>query len=191
MSCDYSVDPATGLIAPASQCPSPNQDERPAGTSLDLIVIHCISLPPGEYGGDFIERFFCNRLPREAHPYFDEIGDLTVSSHLLLKRDGSLVQFVPFGRRAWHAGASSYLGRERCNDFSVGIELAGTDTSPFEDAQYLALTAVIAALGGAYPSLSGAPVVGHEHIAPGRKTDPGPCFDWSRLECAATMPKDN
>ncbi len=191
MSCDYDVDPATGLIAPARQCPSPNQDERPTGTEPDLIVIHCISLPPGEYGGDFIERFFRNCLPRDTHPYFDEIGDLTVSSHLLVRRDGTLVQFVPFGRRAWHAGASSYRGRERCNDYSVGIELEGTDDSPFEDSQYLALGGVIAALGTAYRSLRGAPVVGHEHIAPGRKTDPGPCFDWSRLKRAATMPPDN
>ena len=157
---------------------SPNQDERPPGTSITLAVIHSISLPPGEFGGDAIERLFTNRLDAAAHPYFAEIAHLKVSSHFLIRRDGELVQFVPVGRRAWHAGASSWRGRARCNDFSVGIELEGTDDGPFTDAQYARLAALLDALRRALPLTD---LAGHSDIAPGRKTDPGPGFDWPRL----------
>jgi AmpD protein len=153
---------------------SPNQDERPPGTEVTLAVIHCISLPPGEFGGDAIERLFTNRLDPGAHPYFREIHGLRVSAHFLIRRDGGLVQFVPVARRAWHAGASRWRGRSRCNDFSVGIELEGTDDSPFEDAQYRALVALLKQLG-----LS--EIAAHSDVAPGRKTDPGAQFDWPRL----------
>jgi len=153
---------------------SPNQDERPAGTEVSLAVIHCISLPPGEYGGDAIERLFTNRLDPGAHPYFEKIHGLRVSAHFLVRRDGELVQFVPVARRAWHAGASSWRARSRCNDFSVGIELEGSESSPFEDAQYAALAALLKHL--ALPQIAA-----HSDVAPGRKTDPGARFDWPRL----------
>jgi len=165
----------------ARQVASPNWDERPAGTAIDLIVIHGISLPPGEYGGPWIDALFTNTLDPHAHPYFSEIYQLKVSSHLLIRRDGELVQYVPFHLRAWHAGVSSYEGRERCNDFSVGIELEGTDDDPYEEKQYQRLAEVIAALEQAYPTLSRQRLAGHSDIAPGRKTDPGPVFQWSRL----------
>lgn len=177
----YSIDPASGLVAPGRHCPSPNQDERPIGSVAELIVIHAISLPPARFGGGFIESFFCNALDVSADPYFESIADLRVSAHALIARDGSLTQFVPFHRRAWHAGQSQHRGRENCNDFSVGIELEGTDEHSFESAQYGALAALIEALRAAYPTLRGAPVVGHSDIAPGRKTDPGPNFDWREL----------
>ncbi len=180
-SVEFQINAQTGLLAPAAQCPSPNCDERPAGAEVDLIVIHCISLPPGEYGGSHIDAFFCNRLAPEAHAYFREIQDLKVSAHVLIRRDGSVTQFVSFNQRAWHAGESYHSGRERCNDFSVGIELEGTDTSPFESAQYAALRSLITALRTSYPSLMQADVVGHSDIAPGRKTDPGRCFDWAAI----------
>jgi len=153
---------------------SPNQDERPAGTKVSLAVIHCISLPPGEYGGDAIERLFTNRLDPGAHPYFEKIHGLRVSAHFLVRRDGELVQFVPVARRAWHAGASSWRARSRCNDFSVGIELEGSENSPFEDAQYAALAALL-------KRLSLPQIAAHSDVAPGRKTDPGARFDWPRL----------
>ena len=177
----FSVDPGSGLIGPAEQCPSPNQDARPAGVEPELIVVHGISLPPGEFGGDEIERLFCNCLDWEAHPYFEQIRGLAVSSHLLIRRDGRLLQFVPFGRRAWHAGASRFRDRAACNDFSVGIELEGTDETPYDDRQYAVLAAVIRALGRAYPGLTARRLAAHSDIAPGRKTDPGPAFDWLRL----------
>ena len=157
---------------------SPNHDERPPGSEISLVVLHSISLPPGEYGGDSIERLFTNCLDPEAHPYFREVCGLKVSAHFLVRRDGSVIQFVPVERRAWHAGVSSWRGRERCNDFSVGIELEGTDDLPYEDAQYVTLRALVAALRARYPIED---VVGHSDIAPGRKTDPGIAFDWSRL----------
>lgn len=169
---------AAGLLSNAEFVASPNCDERPAGEPISLVVVHAISLPPGEFGGDGIERLFTNRLDPAAHPYYAEIHMLKVSAHLLIRRDGSMIQFVPFDRRAWHAGASSWRGRERCNDFSVGIELEGCDDRPFEPLQYRRLAAVIAALRHRYPALD---VAGHADIAPGRKTDPGPCFDWSLL----------
>lgn len=175
------VDAASGLLREARQQPSPNCDERPADVLPDLIVIHGISLPPGEFGGPWIDALFTNSLDPAAHPYFQDIHQLRVSSHLLIRRDGALVQYVPFHRRAWHAGVSSHCGRERCNDFSIGIELEGSDDLPYESVQYLVLGEVIAALRAAYPSLAGGQIAGHSDIAPGRKTDPGPRFDWSRL----------
>jgi len=178
----FLTDPATGLVAPARQCPSPHHDERPPGCQLELIVIHGISLPPGEFGGPHIEDFFSNRLAADAHPYFAEIVGLEVSAHALIRRDGALVQFVPFGRRAWHAGASSWCGRERCNDFSVGIELEGADDVAYDPRQYESLADLIRSLRQAYPSLMQADILGHSDIAPGRKTDPGEAFDWSRLD---------
>jgi AmpD protein len=182
------VDRGTGLLDAARQVPSPNADERPAGAALELIVVHTISLPPGAFGGPWIEALFTNRLDPSAHPYFEEIADLRVSAHLLIRRDGDLVQFVSFHRRAWHAGASSWRGREHCNDYSVGIELEGCDEHGYEAVQYRRLAAVTGALLAAYPSLSAEGMVGHCDIAPGRKTDPGPRFDWTRLraELAAT-----
>ncbi|SRR5579859_354856 len=174
------VDPETGLMRGAAQVPSPNCDGRPPGVDAELIVVHGISLPPGEFGGPWIERLFTNSLPLDRHPYFAEIGALKVSSHLLVARDGSLTQFVRFTDRAWHAGASCYAGRIACNDFSIGVELEGADTIPYETAQYDALGALVAALCNAYPRLSPQRVVGHSDISPGRKTDPGPAFDWER-----------
>lgn len=175
------VDSQTGLLDAARQVPSPNYDERPADAPLDLIVIHGISLPPGEYGGPWIDDLFCNRLDPDAHPYFAAIHTLKVSSHLLIRRDGSIVQYVPFHLRAWHAGLSCYEGRERCNDFSIGIELEGTDEQAYEPRQYEVLAGVIRALCAAYPGLIRSRIAGHSDIAPGRKTDPGPAFEWQRL----------
>lgn len=165
----------------ARQVPSPNCNERPAGMAVELLVIHSISLPPGEFGGPAIEQLFTNCLPADGHPYFQGIHQLQVSAHLVIRRDGALVQFVPFDKRAWHAGKSQYRGRENCNDFSIGIELEGTDTGPFEPAQYQALAQVIHCLLRTYPSLSRQQISGHSDIAPGRKTDPGTGFDWGRL----------
>jgi len=157
---------------------SPNQDERPPATEISLVVLHSISLPPGEYGGDAIERLFTNCLDPGAHPYFREICELKVSAHFLVRRDGSVIQFVPVERRAWHAGVSSWRGRERCNDFSVGIELEGTDDAPFEPAQYVALVSLIRRLQNTLPIRD---IAAHSEVAPGRKTDPGAQFDWTRL----------
>jgi AmpD protein len=153
---------------------SPNQDERPPGTEVTLAVIHSISLPPGEFGGDAIERLFTNRLDSAAHPYFGQIAGLRVSAHFLIRRDGELVQFVPIERRAWHAGASRWRGRSRCNDFSVGIELEGADHAPFEPAQYAVLVGVLR-------KLSLREIAAHSDVAPGRKSDPGVHFDWARV----------
>lgn len=175
------VEPHTGWLAGARHVPSPNCDARPAGILPELLVIHGISLPPGGFGGPWIERLFTNDLPADAHPYFATIEGLRVSSHLLIRRDGEVVQFVPFNARAWHAGVSSYHGRERCNDFSIGIELEGTDELAYEPAQYRVLARVIRLLCAAYPGLSTQHLVGHSDIAPGRKSDPGDAFDWQRL----------
>jgi AmpD protein len=175
------VDAATGLLAGARHCPSPNCDDRPADEAPSLIVLHGISLPPGEFGGPWIDRLFTHQLDPGAHPYFAALAGRRVSAHLLLRRDGEGVQYVPFQQRAWHAGASCYQGRERCNDFSIGIELEGTDDLPYTDAQYAALATIIRALLRTYPTLDAARITGHSDIAPGRKTDPGPCFDWPRL----------
>jgi AmpD protein len=183
------VDPVTGWIDGVRRVVSPNFDERPAGANLDLIVVHGISLPPGEFGNDWIDRLFCNDLPADAHPFFATVCNTTVSAHVLVARDGTLTQYVPFARRAWHAGRSEYCGRTSCNDFSVGIELEGTDDREYASEQYRMLAELIVALRRAYPSLARAEIVGHSDIAPGRKTDPGPMFDWSeltrRLEIAA------
>ncbi len=167
----------SGWIAGIRQLPSPNCDARPQGSAIELLVIHNISLPPGEFGGPGIVELFTNRLDPGAHPYYREIAGRRVSAHFLIRRDGELLQFVPCGLRAWHAGESNWRGRSRCNDFSIGIELEGTDEVPFEDAQYQRLAGLVRALATAYP---GIPSVGHSDIAPGRKTDPGPCFDWAR-----------
>ena len=175
------LDVESGLLEGARQVPSPNCDARPSGVAPDLVVVHGISLPPGEYGGPWIDRLFTNDLPRDAHPHFGQVADLRVSAHLLVRRDGELVQYVPLHRRAWHAGASTWQGRERCNDYSVGIELEGTDHEPYESAQYAVLARVIAVLCRACPTLSPDRVVGHSDVAPGRKTDPGVAFDWPRL----------
>jgi AmpD protein len=185
---DYSISPGEGLIRPARQCPSPNQDERPPDARPELIVLHGISLPPGEFGGDGIERLFTNTLDWSAHPYYAEIRGLQVSAHLLIRRGGSLIQFVPFARRAWHAGASTFRGRGPCNDFSIGIELEGEDTTPYSDAQYRQLTAVLAALMHSYPDIDPRRIAGHCDVAPGRKADPGPAFDWLRLYDALCCP---
>jgi N-acetyl-anhydromuramoyl-L-alanine amidase len=175
------IDPATGLLAGVRQVLSPHCDARPAGIKPDLLVVHGISLPPGEFGGPWIDRLFTGTLPAEAHPYFRSITGQRVSAHALIRRDGEIVQYVPFGERAWHAGESEYDGRTRCNDFSIGIELEGTDETPYTDAQYEALAQLAAALFDAYPSLGPEHMVGHSDIAPERKTDPGPLFNWRRL----------
>ena len=177
---DLRIDVESGLMEGARQIASPNCDSRPPGVEADLIVVHGISLPPGEYGGAWIDRLFTNTLPAEVHPYFAEVCSLQVSSHVVVSRNGALTLYVSFAQRAWHAGKSSYQGREACNDFSVGIELEGTDTTPYEAAQYSALGEVVAALCATYPGLSPNRLVGHSDISPGRKTDPGPGFDWPR-----------
>jgi len=174
------VDLDSGLMRGARQVASPNCDARPPGMEADLIVVHGISLPPGQFGGPWIERFFTNSLPLAKHVYFAEIAELRVSSHLLVARDGGLTQFVRFTDRAWHAGQSRYNDRVACNDFSIGVELEGVDAIPYEAAQYDTLAEVVAALCDAYPRLSPERVVGHSDISPGRKTDPGPAFDWQR-----------
>lgn len=174
------VDLQTHLLEEAFYRESPNQDDR-EDADLDLLVIHNISLPPGEFGASYIEDFFLNKLDISAHEYFEEIADLHVSCHLLIKRNGELVQFVPFNKRAWHAGESCFEGREKCNDFSIGIELEGTDELPYEEQQYEALSDVTRALMRAYPTLQQERIVGHSTIAPGRKTDPGPAFNWAHL----------
>ncbi len=182
------VDPDDGRLVAARWSPSPNFDQRPPGTIIDLIVIHGISLPPGEFGGPWIDALFQNRLDPGAHPYFRSLRTLHVSSHLLIRRDASLTQYVAFPQRAWHAGQSRFQGRERCNDFSIGIELEGTDTLPYSGQQYSRLAAVIRALQRAYPAITDGRIVGHAGIAPERKTDPGPAFDWDRLYALLEQP---
>ena len=177
----FTVSTGSGLIEPARQCASPNQDERPGSAEPELLIVHGISLPPREFGGAEIEQLFMNSLDWDAHPYFGEIRGLEVSSHLLIRRDGELVQFVPFTHRAWHAGESSFRGRTRCNDFSIGIELEGDDDTPYDDRQYGVLIAAIRSLLDAYPQLSVRRLAAHSDVSPGRKTDPGPAFDWLRL----------
>ncbi|MGR9114160.1 MAG: 1,6-anhydro-N-acetylmuramyl-L-alanine amidase AmpD [Gammaproteobacteria bacterium] len=160
---------------------SPNFDDRSDPDDISLLVIHCISLPPNEFGADYIERLFCNTLNPDEHPYFQDIHQLKVSAHVLIRRDGEIVQFVPFDKRAWHAGPSEYRGRSRCNDFSIGIELEGTETVPFTETQYRQAADVIKCLFINYPRLSKNTITGHSDIAPGRKTDPGASFDWDKL----------
>ena len=175
------VDAATGRLVGARQVESPNCDDRPAGQLPELLVVHGISLPPGEFGGPWIDALFTNALPPDGHPYFATVAGLRVSAHVLVRRDGTVVQYVPFDRRAWHAGASQWRGRERCNDFSIGIELEGTDATPYSALQYDALARVVAALWSAYPTLTPDALVGHSDVAPGRKSDPGIAFDWPLL----------
>ena len=175
---------ATGWFAGADHCPSPNFGPRPDGTEVNLLLIHNISLPPGEFGGGNVQRLFQNCLDKNAHPYFEEICDMQVSSHLLIDRQGRLSQFVSLADRAWHAGESSFCGESNCNDFSIGIELEGTDTTPYSDEQYDSLVRVSRVIMAAYPALVLDRVVGHCDVAPGRKTDPGPAFDWPRYRAA-------
>ncbi|WP_076593373.1 1,6-anhydro-N-acetylmuramyl-L-alanine amidase AmpD [Herminiimonas arsenitoxidans] len=170
---------ADGWAADVVRLPSPNFDVRAEGTEIALVVVHNISLPPGQFGGSYISDLFLNQLDYNADPYFDQLRPLRVSAHFLIRRDGTVLQFVSANDRAWHAGASSFCGQERCNDFSIGIELEGTDFEPFEDGQYAALASLTVALKASYPLMN---VTGHEHIAPGRKTDPGPFFDWQKYE---------
>jgi AmpD protein len=172
------ADDAAGWLPAVSRTPSPNFDARPPGAAVELIVIHAISLPPDEFGGPGVIELFTNCLDPAVHPYFRSICGLRVSAHFLIRRDGELIQFVSCADRAWHAGVSSWRGRAACNDFSIGIELEGCDTIAFTDAQYRALAVLIDELRVRYPIVD---VVGHSDIAPGRKTDPGPCFDWGRL----------
>lgn len=161
--------------------PSPNCDARPVGSHIELIVIHGISLPPGKYGGCYIDDLFCNRLDPEVDPYFKEIKDLKVSSHLMVSRSGEITQYVPFSKRAWHAGISEFKTRANCNDFSIGIELEGCDDQPYEEVQYMSLVAIIKAIKNHWKNIGDGDIVGHSDIAPGRKTDPGPAFDWDYL----------
>ena len=166
-----------GWCAQARHAACTNFDERPAESPVSLLVIHNISLPPGQFGGAHIEALFANQLDYDAHPYFAQLRSLQVSTHFLVLRDGSALQFVPTIKRAWHAGVSEFNGRARCNDFSIGIELEGSDFEAFTDAQYLTLANLTQTLAEKYPLSD---VTGHQHIAPGRKTDPGPFFDWQR-----------
>ena len=177
----FTIDKSTALLLDTLYVPSPNSDARPNNEAPSLIVVHGISLPPGEFGGPYIEQLFTNTLRINEHPAFAELAGLEVSAHLVIRRDGRVIQFVPFECRAWHAGVSVYQGRPRCNDFSIGIELEGTDTLPYEDAQYRLLAEVIACLLRTYPSLQRQHITGHSDISPGRKTDPGPAFEWAKL----------
>lgn len=169
-----------GRLIDAHWLSSPNFGERPDETEVSLLVVHNISLPPGQFGGGYVQQLFCNQLPANDHPYFDSIKGLQVSSHLLIERTGKTTQFVNFNQRAWHAGLSEFEGRENCNDFSIGIELEGTDTDNYTSEQYEQLIKVTQALQAAYPLITPERITGHEHIAPGRKTDPGIAFDWHR-----------
>ena len=166
------------LLVGVSYFPSPNANDRPNVNDISLIVIHNISLPPKVYGGIFIEQFFLNQLPVDKHPYFETIVNTQVSAHLLIKRTGEMIQFVPFDKRAWHAGTSSYQGRDNCNDYAIGIELEGSDEQSYEQKQYQQLNKVVKLLKNHYPIID---IVGHSDIAPSRKTDPGDCFDWQQI----------
>lgn len=173
------LDPATGLVKNISFIASPNCADRPPNTVIDLIVVHGISLPPGQFGGKAIEALFTNQLDPNGDPYFQSIAELRVSAHFLIRRDGTLIQFVPVTKKAWHAGESFFAGRTHCNDFSIGIELEGTDTIPYEQIQYQQLASLIMGLQHHFPTITNDRIVGHSDIAPGRKTDPGPSFDWT------------
>ena len=168
-------------LSDVTKVPSPNFDERPVELDISLIVVHCISLPPEQFGGEYIDQLFCNRLNSDEHPYFKEIAPLKVSAHVLIRRTGEIVQYVAFNKRAWHAGVSEYEGRQKCNDFSIGIELEGVETREYTNEQYEQLTRVIKVLLGYYPHLSSQHITGHSEISPGRKTDPGDSFNWNRL----------
>lgn len=171
-----------GWLQACDRLHSPNCDARPHNAEIKLIVIHGISLPPGEFGGGYIEQFFCNQLDANTHPYFADICQMRVSAHCLIERDGRLLQFVPFHKRAWHAGVSSWRGQSACNDFSIGIELEGTDELAYSDQQYQQLNRLLASLKFYYPAIQADAIRGHSDIAVGRKTDPGYAFDWSRLQ---------
>ncbi len=173
------IDSQSGLLKEAEYSHSPNFDERPSGCPIDLLVIHGISLPPGEFGSEDVKALFTNTLDPNKHPYFQTIAELKVSSHLFIRRNGEIMQFVPFTQRAWHAGRSCFQTRENCNDFSIGIELEGTDTLAYTEAQYQQLTKAVFAIMQAYPLINEQQIVGHSDIAPGRKTDPGAGFDWA------------
>lgn len=170
-----------GWLREARRAFSPNRDARPEGVAVDLLVVHGISLPPGEFGGPWIEALFQNRLPASRHPYFAEVAGLRVSAHALIRRDGGVIQFVPFTERAWHAGDSSFGGRTCCNDFSIGVELEGADDVPYTISQYARLATLARTLMRHYPDITPDRIVGHSDIAPGRKTDPGSAFDWSEF----------
>ena len=176
-----SLDPVGHRLDGATFLPSPNHDERPDPADISLLVVHAISLPPDQFGGHWIDDLFLNRLDPQAHPYFATIHTRRVSAHACIFRDGAITQYVPFDCRAWHAGVSSYNGREHCNDYSIGVELEGSDTLPFTDAQYASLAAMTGALLRRYPALTPRRIAGHSDVAPGRKTDPGPHFDWARF----------
>lgn len=176
-------DVSSGYLTAARVCPSPNADMRPAGQLPELIVVHGISLPPGKFGGPWIDALFCNQLPVDADPYFEAIAGLRVSAHVLVRRDGELVQYVPLHQRAWHAGVSAHAARPSCNDFSIGIELEGTDDCDYDARQYSSLARVIRQCQQLWPDITRDCIVGHSDIAPGRKTDPGESFNWSRLMC--------
>lgn len=182
MSCSWRA----GWWHAARRVPSPNFGPRPAGTAVELVVLHSISLPPGEYGGDAVERLFTNRLDCDEHPYYERLRGVRVSSHFVVRRGGEALQFVSCAQRAWHAGASSWRGRDNCNDFSVGIELEGLEGERFEGAQYRTLERLLRTLARRYPI---AAVAGHEHVAPGRKRDPGPGFDWAALRRSLEWPQ--
>jgi len=177
---EVQIDPQ-GWIAGARRLPSPNCDPRPAASEPELLVVHAISLPPGHFGGGCIADLFLNRLDTTRHPFFARLVGLRVSAHLLVRRQGEVVQFVALSERAWHAGLSCFEGRADCNDFSIGIELEGDDHTSFEAVQYRVLAGLIRAIAGRYPRITAGRIVGHSDIAPGRKTDPGPCFDWEQL----------
>ena len=171
-----------GWLSTATALASPNADPRPDKSDISLLVIHNISLPPGQFGGGHVAELFTNTLDPNTHPYFAEIANLKVSAHLLIDREGVVIQFVPFDQRAWHAGVSAFAGRPACNDFSIGIELEGTDTDPYTHLQYECLVKITQCLIAEYPALSSERVAGHRDIAPDRKTDPGPAFDWARFK---------
>jgi len=175
------IDPATGLLSAVRQVLSPHYDSRPPGVVPELLIVHGISLPPGEFGGPWIDRLFTGQLPPDGHPYFKEIEGLRVSAHALIRRDGEIVQYVPFGERAWHAGKSEYRGRSACNDFSIGVELEGAQDIAYTDAQYTQLAVLTRVLLDAYATLTPEHIVGHSDVAPGRKDDPWPSFDWARF----------
>ena len=178
------IDPTLNRVAGARQVSSPNCDDRPTAADISLVVIHGISLPPRQYGGPFIDHLFTNSLDPDAHAYFAEIASLRVSSHLLVDRRGAVTQYVPLSRRAWHAGKSAFQGRPACNDFSIGIELEGCDDEAYCDVQYATGAALVAELMRAWPAIGPDRIVRHSDIAPGRKTDPGPAFDWARFQAA-------
>jgi N-acetyl-anhydromuramoyl-L-alanine amidase len=172
------IDLTNSLLDAAKYLPSPHHNERPANTAIELIILHNISLPPGEFGTPYINDFFCGQLDATKHPYFKQIVAAHVAPHLLIRREGAIIQYVPFAKRAWHAGESCYQGKKNCNDFSIGVELEGTDEIPYTIIQYQQLAAVVQALMTAYPTITEEKIVGHCDVAPDRKTDPGKSFDW-------------